>query len=90
VVVGPFNLSHAGRRALFDVCVEARTPEARQLIGKNPLARRLASRYYRLAKGRWRQNRRAAARQAIEQATRLRPGHVKYCFYQIYWGLAAG
>ena len=64
-------------------------PEARELIGKNLLARRLAYRYYRLAKGRWRQNRREAARQAIEQATRLRPGHLKYWFYQIHWGLAA-
>ncbi len=64
-------------------------PEARDLIGKNLLARRLAYRYYRLAKGRWRQNHCEAARQAIKQATRLRPGHLKYWFYQIHWGLAA-
>ena len=64
-------------------------PEARELIGKNLLARRLAYRYYRLAKGRWRQNHREAARQAIKRAIQLRPGYVKYWFYQIHWGLAA-
>jgi glycosyltransferase involved in cell wall biosynthesis len=64
-------------------------PEARDLIGQNLIVRRLAYRYYRLAKRRWRQNHRDAARQAIKQATRLRPGHVKYWFYQIHWGLAA-
>ena len=64
-------------------------PEAQKLIGANRLARRLAYRYYRLAKGRWRENHRAAARQAILQATRLRPSHVKYWFYRIHWALAA-
>jgi len=64
-------------------------PAARELIGRKLLARRLAYRYYRLAKGRWRHNHREAARQAIKQATRLRPGFVKYWYYQIHWGLAA-
>jgi glycosyltransferase involved in cell wall biosynthesis len=64
-------------------------PAAREVIGKNVVSQRLAYRYYRLAKGRWRQNRREAARQAIEQATRLRPGYLKYWFYQVQWGLAA-
>ena len=64
-------------------------PAARELIGRKLLARRLAYRYYRLAKGRWRHNHREAARQAIKQATRLRPGYIKYWFYQIHWDLAA-
>jgi glycosyltransferase involved in cell wall biosynthesis len=64
-------------------------PAARELIGRKLLARRLAYRYYRLAKGRWRHNHREAARQAIKQATRLRPGYIKYRFYQIHWDLAA-
>ena len=63
-------------------------PEARQLIGRNLLARRLAYRYYRLAKGRWRQNHREAARQAIKEAVLLRPLHLKYWAYRLQWDLS--
>lgn len=65
-------------------------PKARELIGDNLIARRLAYRYYRLAKGRWRRDDRDAARQAIKQAVTLRPGHLKYRFYQMQWGAAGG
>ena len=63
-------------------------PQARGLIGESAVARRLAYRYYRLAKGRWRCNRRDAARQAIVEAIRLRPFHLKYWFYRLQWGSA--
>ncbi|MBM4297890.1 MAG: glycosyltransferase, partial [Deltaproteobacteria bacterium] len=61
-------------------------PQARQLIGEKFIAQRLAYRYYRLAKGRWRRAERDAARRAIKQAVELRPGHLKYRFYQLQWG----
>ena len=65
-------------------------PRARDLLGAKAVARRLAYRYYRLAKGRWRRQSLAAARQAIEQAVSLRPFHLKYRFYRFRWGLGAG
>jgi glycosyltransferase involved in cell wall biosynthesis len=65
-------------------------PEARRLIGEKRLARRLAYRYYRLAKKRWHQERHVAARQALDQAVRLRPAHLKYRYYQMQWSLTGG
>ena len=61
-------------------------PAARDLLGARAVTRRLAYRYYRLAKGRWRRHSFAAARQAIEQAVSLRPLHLKYRFYRFRWG----
>ncbi len=63
-------------------------PQARQLIGEKLIARRLAYRYYRLAKGRWRREEREAARQAIKRAVQLRPAHLKYRFYEMQWRAA--
>jgi len=63
-------------------------PEARKLIGKNLLSRRLAYRYYRLAKGRWRENHHEAASQAIKEAVSLRPWHLKYWAYRLQWDLS--
>jgi glycosyltransferase involved in cell wall biosynthesis len=65
-------------------------PQARQLIGEKYIAHRLAYRYYRLAKGRWRREERDAARQAIKQAVELRPANLKYRFYEMQWGAASG
>jgi glycosyltransferase involved in cell wall biosynthesis len=64
-------------------------PEARDLIGRAAVARRLAYRYYRLAKGRWRRDDHRAARQAIEEAISLRPFHLKYRIYRFRWGRGA-
>ena len=61
-------------------------PEARQLIGKNLLARRLAYRYYRLAKGRWKRGEKDKCREALREALRLRPFYPKYRVYQLKWG----
>jgi len=61
-------------------------PEAPQLIGKNLLARRLAYRYYRLAKGRWKRGEKDKCREALREALRLRPFYPKYRVYQLKWG----
>jgi glycosyltransferase involved in cell wall biosynthesis len=65
-------------------------PAARDLLGAKAVARRLAYRYYRLAKGRWRRQSLVAARQAIDEAISLRPCHLKYRFYRFRWGRGAG
>jgi glycosyltransferase involved in cell wall biosynthesis len=64
-------------------------PQARALLGGKAVARRLAYRYYRLAKGRWRRHSAEAARQAIDEAVALRPFHLKYRFYRFRWGRGA-
>jgi glycosyltransferase involved in cell wall biosynthesis len=64
-------------------------PRASVLIGNRAIARRLAYRYYHLAKGRWRRNLRAEAHQAIRKAISLRPFHLKYRFYQVQWACSA-
>ncbi len=61
-------------------------PAARDRLGRDRVAGRLAYRYYRLAKGRWRRKQFAAACQAIEQAIRLRPASLKYRAYRLHWG----
>ena len=63
-------------------------PESRHLLGENLVARRLAYRYYRLAKKRLAQNHRDDALQALEEAVRLRPADLKYRFYRMIWGRA--
>jgi len=60
-------------------------PEARQILGEGKVSRRLAYRYYRLAKGRWKRGRYEEARQAIGAALSLRPYAAKYRFYQLRW-----
>jgi glycosyltransferase involved in cell wall biosynthesis len=61
-------------------------PVAADRLGRDRVARRLAYRYYRLAKGRWRKNQSAVAREALQQAIRLRPFALKYRLYQLQWG----
>ncbi len=64
-------------------------PIARNILGQSNIARRLAYRYYRLAKGRWKRGQYDDARRAIQQAVRLRPYATKYRFYQLQWQLHA-
>jgi glycosyltransferase involved in cell wall biosynthesis len=60
-------------------------PQAEQLLGRKKIARRLAYRYYRLAKGRWQQGRKEPAREALKKALDLNPLALKYRFYQAQW-----
>jgi glycosyltransferase involved in cell wall biosynthesis len=62
-------------------------PQAREMLGRGRVARRLAYRYYRLAKARWKEGRKAAAREALKQAVALSPLVLKYRLYQMGWGL---
>ena len=64
----------------------AENPHAETMLGKRRIAARLAYRYYRLAKDRWKQGRGAEAKQAIGEATSLRPLSLKYRLYQLCWG----
>ena len=63
---------------------------ANHVIGERKIARRLAYRYYRLAKGRWKRRQRADAREALRQAVALSPVNVKYRLYQMRWTLPVG
>lgn len=63
-------------------------PRAQAVLGKRRVAARLAYRYYRLAKGRWRQAQRAAAREALGQAITHSPCNLKYRFYRMRWASA--
>ena len=60
--------------------------EAEELLGKRRVAARLAYRYYRLAKGRWKTGERDKSREALREAIRLRPFYPKYRLYQMKWG----
>lgn len=60
-------------------------PKARDLLGQTTIDRRVAYRYYRLAKGRWRRNQFAEALSALRQAIALRPYALKYRYYQLRW-----
>ena len=60
-------------------------PAARKILGASRVRKRLAYRYYRLAKGRWKRNQRGAAREAIRQAVLLRPFALKYRVHQLQW-----
>jgi glycosyltransferase involved in cell wall biosynthesis len=59
--------------------------QAKATLGARRVASRLAYRYYRLAKGRWKQNEKDKARQALGQAIQLRPFDLKYRLYQMRW-----
>src|SRR6185295_5762602 len=58
------------------------------VIGARKIARRLAYRYYRLAKGRWKKRQHVDARQALREAVNLCPSNLKYRLYQLRWALA--
>jgi len=60
-------------------------PKAREILGHARVARRMAYRYYRLAKGRWKAGDRGGAREALRQALSLRPFFLKYRLYQLRW-----
>jgi len=63
-----------------------RNDQAEKLLGKRRVAARLAYRYYRLAKCRWKDGRLAEAKQALGEAASLCPLSVKYRLYQLHWG----
>jgi hypothetical protein len=65
-------------------------PQAAEELGARRIAHRLAYRYYRLAKGRWKRGQQDQARQAIRGAISLRPLSLKYRFYQFAWGQGPG
>ena len=60
-------------------------PQAESMLGKHHVAARLAYRYYRLAKERWKRGNKDKARQALTEAMTLRPFALKYRAYQIRW-----
>ena len=61
-------------------------PEARDRIGRHNVARRLAYRYYRLAKGRRKRNQLPGALEAIDAAVARAPYSLKYRVYRYRWG----
>jgi glycosyltransferase involved in cell wall biosynthesis len=60
-------------------------PQSRSMLGEGRVARRLAYRYYRLAKGRWKEGRKEGAREALKHAVALSPLALKYRLYQMRW-----
>jgi len=60
-------------------------PKAEQILGKGRIHRRLAYRYYRLAKTRLKHGKPAEARAALNAAVRLSPLNPKYRVYQLQW-----
>ena len=60
-------------------------PKARQLLGQTTIDHRVAYRYYRLAKGRWKRHQCDEARSALRAAISLRPYALKYRYYQLRW-----
>jgi glycosyltransferase involved in cell wall biosynthesis len=63
---------------------------AKDMLGGRKVARRLAYRYYRLAKGRWKRRQVSDARQALCKAVDLCPANLKYRLYQATWALTLG
>jgi len=61
------------------------SPRAREILGPARIARRIAYRYYRLAKNCWKRGEREKARRAIRQAVSLRPFALKYRYYRSVW-----
>ncbi|MGH7874871.1 MAG: hypothetical protein ACREQO_21980, partial [Candidatus Binatia bacterium] len=60
-------------------------PMAGNVLGENQVRKRLAYRYYRLAKGRRKRNDRKGASDAIRQAVSIYPLSLKYRIYQRHW-----
>jgi glycosyltransferase involved in cell wall biosynthesis len=60
-------------------------PQTREIVGPRRIARRIAYRYYRLAKGRWKARDWSGARKALGQAISWRPWFPKYRLYQLRW-----
>jgi glycosyltransferase involved in cell wall biosynthesis len=60
-------------------------PSTKELLGEQRLARRIAYRYYRLAKNRRKRGRYRDALMAIEKAVSLYPLSVKYWFHKFQW-----
>jgi len=60
-------------------------PRAGEILGMRRIAQRMAYRYYRLAKGRWKAGDRIGARDAIKKAASIRPLSLKYRLYQLRW-----
>jgi glycosyltransferase involved in cell wall biosynthesis len=60
-------------------------PQVMEIVGSRKIARRIAYRYYRLAKGRWKRHDVEAARQAIHAAVAHSPYSLKYRIYQQLW-----
>lgn len=58
-------------------------PQAKETLGRRRIARRMAYRYYRLAKTRWKVGNKEGGGEAIRQAVDLRPFSLKYRFYQL-------
>ena len=63
-------------------------PQARELLGNRRIARRIAYRYYRLAKGRKRRNNLTDACKAMREAIAWRPYYLKYRVYDLIWSAA--
>jgi glycosyltransferase involved in cell wall biosynthesis len=63
-------------------------PDAVTILGHGRVARRLAYRYYRLAKWRWKDGRRTEAKEALRHALVLRPLAFKYRYFGLRWLLA--
>jgi hypothetical protein len=64
-------------------------PRAREVLGSSQMSPRVAYRYYRLAKTRWRKREYAAARDALFRAVALCLWSLKYRRCQLLWGLSA-
>ena len=64
-------------------------PAALEMLGAPSVARRIAYRYYRLAKSRWKRNEYDAARKAIATALSHTPYSLKYRMYQYGWAMSA-
>lgn len=60
-------------------------PRSEDLLGRDRISRRLAYRYYRLGKGKWKLGDRAGARQALRKALGYTPLSLKYRLYQLRW-----
>jgi glycosyltransferase involved in cell wall biosynthesis len=65
--------------------VLSENPDAEATLGKRRVAARLAYRYYRLAKGRWKSGDREGSREALKHAVDYRPLSLKYRAYQLLW-----
>jgi glycosyltransferase involved in cell wall biosynthesis len=60
-------------------------PDARTILGEARIARRLAYRYYKLARVRWGEGRENEARDALREAVTLAPFALRYRLWQFRW-----